>query len=206
MLFMNRVPFLYEESYQWCTSFNDLGEMIERPNPTLALDLLTKVLKHLIDDCTWRSHRIHFFGFGQGGTVASEFGITSWKHQLQSHRDQDVAQSKSDEDSAKPLLSLGSIVSISGPLLSYPTLTSLSPTPVLIMHDLPPAKSALPSGAIVAFRKAYQSVVEVKNNKRSGMPSSKEGWQPIMEFWSKTLGRRQVEGLYEIMTGVSPVA
>jgi hypothetical protein len=180
--------------------------MIERPNPTPALELLTKVLKHLIDDCTWPSHRIHFFGFGQGGTVASEFGITWWKHQLQSRRDQDIAQSKGDDGSTKPLLSLGSIVSISGPLLSYPTLASLSPTPVLVVHDLPPAESALPSGAIVAFKKAYESVVEIKNSKQPGIPSSKEGWQPIMEFWSKNLGRRQVEGLYEVMSGITPVA
>jgi len=196
---MNRVPFLYEESYQWYPSFNDLGETLERTNPTPALDLLTKVLKHLTDDCAWPSHGIHLFGFGQGGTVASEFGVTWWKHQLQLHRDQQ------SDDSTKPSLSIGSIVSISGPLLSYPTLASLSPTPVLVVHDLPPAESALPSGAIAAFRKAYEVVVEVKNSKRPGMPSSKEGWQPVMEFWSKHLGRRQVEGLYEVMSGITPV-
>jgi hypothetical protein len=72
------------------------------------------------------------------------------------------------------------------------------------MHDLPPAETALPSGAITAFRKAYEVVVEVKNSKRPGMPTSKEGWQPIMEFWSKYLGRRQVEGLYEVMSGIAP--
>lgn len=205
MLLINRVPFLYEESYQWYPSFNDLGEIIERPNPTPALDLLTKVMKHLINDCTWPSHRIHLFGFGQGGTVASEFGLSWWKHQLQSRLDQDSGQSRKDEDSTKPSSSIGSIVSISGPLLSYPTITSLSPTPVLVMHDLPPAESALPSGTVTAFKKAYESVVEVKNSKRPGMPSSKEGWQPIMEFWSKNLGRRQVEGLYEVMSGITPV-
>ena len=72
------------------------------------------------------------------------------------------------------------------------------------MHDRPPAESALPPGAIAAFKKAYEFVVEV-NSKQPGMPSSKEGWQPIMEFWSKNLARRQVEGLYEVMSGIAPV-
>ena len=72
------------------------------------------------------------------------------------------------------------------------------------MHDLPPAESALPPGAVAAFKKAYESVVE-ENSKKPGIPSSREGWQPIMEFWSKHLARRQVEGLYEVMSGVTPV-
>lgn len=37
-------------------------------------------------------------------------------------------------------------------------------------------------------------------SKNGGMPASKEGWEPIMRFWSETVSRRQVEGLYEVMT------
>jgi predicted esterase len=166
-----------------------------------------KVVKYLIDECTWPPNRIHFFGFGQGGTVAAEFGISWWEEQSQSpRRIRDTVQLEKDEDSTKPSLSLGSIVSISGPLLSYPTPSSLSFTPILIIHDLPPAESALPPGFIAAFKKAYKHVAEVINSKRPGMPSSKEGWQPIMEFWSRHLGRRQVDGLYEVMSGITPAA
>jgi hypothetical protein len=71
------------------------------------------------------------------------------------------------------------------------------------MHDLPPAETAPPAGAITAFKKAYEVVIEVKNSKQPGMPSSEEGWRPIMEFWSKHLGRRQAEGLYEITSGTA---
>ena len=74
-----RIPFLYEQAFQWYTSFDPLGELIERPNPTPALDLLTKVIGHLVQDCRWPPQRIHFFGFAQGGTVAAEFGMTWWK-------------------------------------------------------------------------------------------------------------------------------
>lgn len=34
-----------------------------------------------------------------------------------------------------------------------------------------------------------------------GMPAAKEEWEPIMKFWSENLARRQVDGLYEVMTG-----
>lgn len=189
------MPFLYEESYQWYQSFDDLGEIIERPNPTPALELLSKVLKHLIDKCTWSPHRIHFFGFAQGGSVISEFGIKWWKQHPQ-------GQTTHSESTTGVF---GSIISVSGPLLSYPTLPSLSPTPILVVHSPPPAETALPPGAIVAFKKAYMSVTE-KISKDPGMPSSREGWEPIMQFWSKYLGRRQADGLYEVMSGIASVS
>ncbi|RDB17054.1 hypothetical protein Hypma_001771 [Hypsizygus marmoreus] len=191
-----QVPFLYEDSFQWYTSFDDLGELIERPNPTPALDLLTKVLKHLVEDCSWPPHRIHFFGFAQGGSVAAEFGIRWWKDHLQAQR--------ADPSLAKTGGAFGSVVSISGPLLSYPTLSTLNPTPVLVVHNPPPAETALPAGAISAYRKAYENVVE-KTSRAPGMPASKEGWEPIMQFWSRHLGRRQVEGLYEVMSGAASI-
>lgn len=191
------MPFLYEESFQWYKSFDDLGEMIDRPNPTPALDLLLKVLNHLINDCSWPAPRIHLFGFAQGGSVAAEFGIFWWKQQLQLEREREHKAG-----AEKITASLGSIVVISGPLLSYPTLSSLSPTPLLVFHDPPPAETALPSGAVAAFRKGYEGVTEVKTRrKESGMPASKESWEPIMRFWSMNLGRRQAEGLYEVMSG-----
>jgi hypothetical protein len=38
-----------------------------------------------------------------------------------------------------------------------------------------------------------------------GMPVSKQEWDPIMRFWSQHLARRQVEGLYEVMSGSTSV-
>lgn len=101
----------------------------------------------------------------------------------------------------RPLRSLGSIVSVSGPLLSYPTLSKICTTPILIYHRPPPSDMALLSGQLTAFKKAYQSVNDVKMGGGDGMPGSKIEWEPIMRFWSERLGRRRVDGLFEVMSG-----
>ncbi|KAI0922696.1 hypothetical protein AcV5_009598 [Taiwanofungus camphoratus] len=191
-----QIPYLYEQAFQWYTSFDPLGELIDRPNPTPALDLISRVLDHLVQDCAWPPQRIHFFGFAQGGSVAVEFGLKWWKGELQKQKEQ---------QSTEPyvLRPLGSIVSVSGPLLSYPTLSTTCPTTLLVFHRPSPAESALPSGAITAFKKAYSHLVEVKMGGGDGMPRSRDEWEPIMRFWNERLGRRQIDGLYEVMSGTA---
>jgi len=199
-----QVPFLYEESYQWFTSFDELGEIIERPNPTPALQYLSKIIDHLINDCAWPMNHIHLFGFAQGGSVAAEFVLDLWKQQQLRIKKLVVDSNfnKSLEQESVPLVSLGSIVTVSGPLLSYPTISTLCPTPILVAHRSPPSDMALPTGAFTAFIKAFGSVTESKmETKGMGMPASKQEWDPIMRFWSQHLVRRQVEGLYEVMSG-----
>ncbi|KAF7329754.1 Abhydrolase-2 domain-containing protein [Mycena kentingensis (nom. inval.)] len=169
----DKIPFLYEEAYAWYPSFDPLGELIPRPNPTSALDLLGKVLQHLREDCAWPTDRIHLFGFAQGGSVASEIGIRLFRE------------------------TLGSIVSISGPLLSYPTLSTQSLTPILVAYR-DPGSAELPG-----FKKGFSRVTEHKMAKDGGMPASKAEWEPIMRFWSENLGRRQVEGVYEVLSGMN---
>ncbi|KAF5310847.1 hypothetical protein D9619_008005 [Psilocybe cf. subviscida] len=187
-----QVPFLYEDAWQWYPSFDDLGEPIARPNPTPAIRFLTSVVDHLTKDCAWPIGRIHLFGFAQGGSVAAEFVLDRWKAQLL----------KGETGTSAP--TVASVVSISGPLLSYPTLSSPCPTPVLLVHRPPPSETALPPDAMGAYKKGFVSVKEVKLGARGpGMPASKEEWHPIMEFWSQNLSRRQVEGLYEVMTGTA---
>jgi len=199
-----QVPFLYdEESYQWFTSFDDLGEIIERPNPTPALQHLSKIIDHLINDCAWPMNHIHLFGFAQGGSVAAEFVIDLWKQQ-QLRIKKSIDSTNFNQSLEQGSVSLGSIVTVSGPLLSYPTISTLCPTPILVPHRSPPSDMALPPGAFTAFNKAFASVTESKmETKGMGMPSSKQEWDPIMQFWSQHqhLVRRQVEGLYEIMSG-----
>ncbi|KNZ75530.1 hypothetical protein J132_02470 [Termitomyces sp. J132] len=156
-----QVPFLYEDAFQWYTSFDGLGGLIERPNPTPALNLLGKVVKHLIDGCGWPSHKIHLFGFAQGGSVAAEFGIEWWKLFRASRTPADLPSSATKG-------TLGSIISISGPLLSYPTLSVKNPTPILIVHSLLPSETALPAGAVADLRKAYANVAE-KTSKEPGI-------------------------------------
>ncbi|PCH37400.1 hypothetical protein WOLCODRAFT_84130 [Wolfiporia cocos MD-104 SS10] len=188
-----QIPFLYEQAFQWYTSFDPLGELLDRPNPTPALDLLSRVFTHLVDDCAWPPHRIHLFGFAQGGSVAVEFGLRWWRAELEKQR----------SEPQHALHPLGSIVTVCGPLLSYPTLSNLCPTPVLVFDRPPPAETALPSGVLTAFKKGYGHFKEAKMNGGDGMPRSKDEWEPIMRFWSEKLGRRQMEGLYEVMSGMT---
>ena len=195
---LQRVPFLYAQAFQWYTSFDPLGDLIDRPNPTPALHLLSKVLDHLIHHCSWPPNRIHLFGFAQGGSVAAEFGIKWWKSVMEKQ-----VQPNTTNDTAQFIRPLGSIVSVSGPLLSYPTLSKNCETPVLVFHRSPPSESALPSSAITAFKKAFESVVEVTMGSAEGMPRSKDEWEPIMRFWSEQLGRRQADGLYEVFSGMA---
>ncbi|KAF9265837.1 alpha/beta-hydrolase [Marasmius fiardii PR-910] len=188
-----KIPFLYEEAYQWYTSFDQLGDLIDRPNPTPALDLLSKVFTHLIEQCEWSNHKIHLFGFAQGGSVALEFAIKFWRQQLE--------QSKKTSGQA---MGIGSVVSISGPLLSYPTLSSPCSSPVLAVYRLPPAEPSLAPGDITALKKAFSFLKEHKlSPKGPGMPSSKDEWEPIMRFWSERLSRKPVDGLYEVMSGIT---
>jgi pimeloyl-ACP methyl ester carboxylesterase len=144
------------------------------------------VFDHLVGDCGWSAWRIHLFGFAQGGSVAAELAQKWWRHTLQ-------------QKSEQPF---GSVVTIGGPLLSYPTLSTLCTTPVLVFHRPPPAEPFLPRDALPAFRKGFTRVIDVKKS-GEGMPRSRDEWHPIMQLWSERLGRRQVDGLYEVMTGAN---
>jgi hypothetical protein len=150
-------------------------------------------------------NHIHLFGFAQGGSVATEFVIDLWKQQqlgIKKFIDSKNSNQSLEKEESIPLVSLGSIITVSGPFLSYPTISTLCPTPILVAHRSPPSDMALPPGAFTAFNKAFGSVTESKmETKGMGMPASKQEWDPIMRFWSQHLVRRQVEGLYEIMSG-----
>lgn len=96
---------------------------------------------------------------------------------------------------------IGSLITLAGPLLSYPTLENKCPTPLLVVHRPSPSASVLPSDAITSFKKGYDHVQSVSIGKGEGMPRSREEMEPLMRFWSEHLGRRQAEGLYEVMSG-----
>jgi len=205
-----QIPYLYEQAFQWYTSFDPLGELIERPNPTPALDLLSSTLHHLITDCSWPPERIHLFGFAQGGSVAVEFCLKWWKSELEKQRasisEATVEANDNSNDTAANQphspKSLGSAVTISGPLLSYyPALSHPCPTPLLIIHRPSPSESALPPSAITSFKKVYSKVQDLVIGKGEGMPRSREEWEPVMKLWSENLGRRQAEGLYQVLSG-----
>ncbi|EMD36986.1 hypothetical protein CERSUDRAFT_114886 [Gelatoporia subvermispora B] len=185
-----------DNAYQWFPTFDQLGEMLSDPNPSSALDLLDKVLAHLVDEFGWPPSRVHLFGFAQGGTVAAEYGMRWWRKELERQRQEESA-SDSEGKTTVTARPLASIVTVGGPLHSYPTFSPRCPTPILCWYrpDLPnPAQK---------MRKGYDHVQEVRIGKPGGMPRSREEWEPIMRFWSEHLSRRQMEGLYEIMSGTA---
>ena len=145
-------------------------------------------------------NRIHLFGFAQGGTVAAEFGLRWWRSELERTK---ILNADAPDQEPR---ALASIVTVNGSLLSYPnTLQRPCPTPVLVAHRPPPSESALPSNALAAFRKGYSTVIDANMGHGEGMPRSRDEWEPIMRFWSERLHRRQMEGLYEVMTGAAPI-
>jgi len=202
-----RIPYLYENAFQWYPSFDALGDLLARPNPTTALDYIAKVLEHLVNDCGWPAPRIHLFGFAQGGSVAAQAALNWWRRgleQQQQRQGQQEGEQGQKLDSASLVQPLGSVVTVGGPLLSYPTLSAACPTPTLVFHRPPPTEPSLPGDALAAFRKGFSRVIDVKKS-GEGMPRSKDEWYPVMELWSERLGRRQLEGLYEVMTGGSSI-
>ncbi|KAH9169348.1 hypothetical protein EDB89DRAFT_2231322 [Lactarius sanguifluus] len=182
-----------EQRSKWYPSFDPLGDVLAHPNPTTAIDYMMGLFDHLIGDCGWPAHRIHLFGFAQGGSVAAESAQKWWRRALQ-------LQQTSGNTSLQP--AFGSVVTVGGPLLSYPTLSALCTTPVLVFHRPPPAEPSLPRDALPAFRKGFTRVIDVEKS-GEGMPRSRDEWHPIMQLWSERLGRRQVDGLYEVMTGAN---
>jgi len=94
---------------------------------------------------------------------------------------------------------LGSVITVAGPLLSYPTISSCT-TPVLMIHRPGSDCSTLRPVDLNAFRKGFTGrVIEEKfTSKKEGMPAGKNEWEPLMRFWSETLSRRAPEGTVEV--------
>ncbi|SCV73468.1 BQ2448_7394 [Microbotryum intermedium] len=159
-----RVPLLEEEAWQWWPSFDDLGQVIPNPNPTSTLRLLTQVLDHLLTTCNWHSSQLHFFGNSQGATCASELVLQY-----------------------QPPTPFGSLISISGPLLSFPAKPTKNPTQVLLVsRKTQEAGLALPS-----WKKGFDRIESyVLPLHPSPMPTNDKEWLGIIKFWSQVLLRR----------------
>lgn len=185
-----RIPYLYEDAFQWYESFDQLGELLTDPNPTLALDMMDRVLEYLTSSCSWPPERIHLFGFAQGGSVAAEVALRRWKISI---------PAPSSGSSTPPKLPLGSIVIVDGPLLSYPTFEPACATPALCFHHSEQESTK----RFGSFRKGFSKTNEVRFPGQEGMPRSKEEWAKIVEFWSRMLSSRlpEMEGLHPVLSG-----
>lgn len=171
------------------------------------MDFLSKILEYLIDACQWPPDRIHLFGFAQGGSVASELALKWWRAEVDRQQQAKIQPTDArDNPSSHIARPLASVVAIAGPLLSYPTIKILCPTPLLVLHRTQSSQTFLSAASLTAYKKAYSNVLEIALPKGEGMPRSREEWVPIMRFWSEKLNRRHADGLYEVMSGTAPVS
>ncbi|KAH7106315.1 hypothetical protein BKA62DRAFT_740885 [Auriculariales sp. MPI-PUGE-AT-0066] len=161
--------------------FDNLGEVIEHPNPTSAITFLRECLKHLVETCGWRDEDIHLFGFAQGGSVAGELALAL----------------------ARDGRRLGSIVSVCGPLYSFPAASSSTSSgiPVLVFDRLSAERSKAKAEADAkAWRRGFARVVYemMPAGAGAGMPANKNEWGIIMAFWADVLQRRMPDGVYPV--------
>ncbi|KAG8863169.1 hypothetical protein FRB96_009351 [Tulasnella sp. 330] len=203
-----QIPYLYEPAFQWYPSFDQLGDLLTSPNPTGAVNALTQTLMHLVSACGWPANRIHIFGFAQGGTVAAETALR-WSQLPFPKQSAAVHTPTMGRDPRSVSEPLASVVSISGPLLSYPTTAASSAskcgTPILYFHRS--LASAGESRPLAVLKKGFSDVREIKMSGIGGesMPKSRDEWEGVMRFWSEKFYRRipgaDTEGLYEVMSG-----
>lgn len=166
------VPFLDGPHWMWYSSFDRFGELLTKPNPTATVAGFEAVLEHLVGKCGWSSSSIHTFGFGQGATIALET-LVSW---TKSHK--------------QPL---GTIVSISGELISHPTLDKPSPTPILHIYrsltDIPQTASKWASHRKASSALTLHRLPLTPDGQEEAMLRGKE-WDKVMRFWSRFLRNR----------------
>lgn len=118
--------------------------VIPNPNPTETITLLLRVLEYLTDPASsphapaWQPSQIHLFGFAQGGSCAGELAL-AWSRQHRLREISSTTTTSSDSNSGlnghneqEQEQDLGSIVAVSAPLLSHPTVSRKSHTKVLL--------------------------------------------------------------------------
>ncbi|TKY88002.1 hypothetical protein EX895_003098 [Sporisorium graminicola] len=163
----HKVPFLDGPHWMWYPSFDQFGELLSKPNPTQTVTDLIAVLDHLLQ-CGWSDKSIHLFGFGQGGTVALET-LVRW--------------SSSAKDP------LGSVVSVSGELISHPTQNPAS-TPVLHIYRSPHNNDADSNSTRWASHRKATSALQL-HRLTLGAGGAEEAmlrgpeWDAVMQFWAK---------------------
>ncbi|KAI8078910.1 Alpha/Beta hydrolase protein [Halteromyces radiatus] len=191
------IPYMDCESYQWYPSFDMLtGEVLSPDDPRQksgllkTRQLLTVLLKHLIEDCQYPASQIFFFGFSQGGTVAL------------------------DQVLEGDIRNLGGVISISG----YPFITTndlkntLYDGPILITQGDKDPVIGTRSQAEKMFNGIKQrcaSTAQIKQLFISGkghhMPTTEQEWRSIHSFFASYMPRRNLElenmaDVYEINT------
>ncbi|KAH9808881.1 Phospholipase/Carboxylesterase [Melampsora americana] len=171
-----RVPLLEEEAFQWWDSFDPLtGDPVTNPNPSKSLSRLNAVLDHLLSNkIGWHASTIHLFGFAQGGSCAAELLV---------NRTRKVEAPNGSNQLTRP--DLGSLVTISGPLLSLPTISpeTRSQTPTLLWvrkHEDTIGRWRASFAKGFTFVEHFTASIPGQDGQPS-MPRGQE-WDPVMKY------------------------
>ncbi|KAG0164417.1 hypothetical protein DFQ28_010355 [Apophysomyces sp. BC1034] len=179
------IPYM-EECYQWYPSFDVMtGHLLPPTNPqrmkglTRTRQLITELLRHLIDDCHFQPPNIFLFGFSQGGTVALDIALLG------------------------SIRNLGGVVSISGYLLEeqasldkqgngydgYILVTQGEKDPTV--GDKKEAEKKFQIIKRFCASTAQTSQVFI-TNKGHSMPNGEGEWRVIHTFFSDYMPRRNL--------------
>lgn len=208
--------------------------VIPNPNPSATLHLLLSLLSHLTapvspspsssdkaagtaGGCGWHPSQIHLFGYAQGGTCAAELALAWARAHPIPPPSSAGASSPSPSASPSPAQQtppgltahLGSLVSISAPLLSHPT---PSPSTLARTRALVLFRPGADERAVVpaAYQRGFVRAEAVKlppgsGRGAEGMLRGRDEWERVMRFWSEVLGRKSALELsgevYEVAQG-----
>lgn len=154
---------------------------VPNPDPTKHIPMLRKLLETLTsNEIGWQLHRIHLFGWGQGGSMALEVARS-------------ITHDPLSQGQAKRL---GSVISICGPILPFSKSTSTATpgngqTPVLLFTRLLP-QAAAHRRQKEDLQAVFKEVEVVNGDKGKGgedMPRGRTEWEGIMKFWGNVLAK-----------------
>jgi pimeloyl-ACP methyl ester carboxylesterase len=162
-------------SFSWYNTFDRMFNPIPNPDPTKHTPMLRKLLETLTSpEIGWDLHRIHLFGWGQGGSMALEIAKS-------------IAAKPLNETSKR----LGSVISICGPLLPSSSPSTLGQTPILLFTRLSPQAAAhrRQKEDIQALYKDGEVINGEKGKGGEDMPRGRGEWEGIMKFWGNMLAK-----------------
>jgi pimeloyl-ACP methyl ester carboxylesterase len=160
------------------------------------MDNLCRLLRYLTskdqEGCGWDLEQIHLFGWGMGGTMALELARWIGVKGL-------GGGTESEDKTTKGPRRLGSAISVCGPLLSTPAVSSGTldiPTPVFYFHRPRISGSNPPSALTKTFTTVRYATgrreakrVNEETGEDEGMLTGQDEWRQVMKFWSEVLGR-----------------
>lgn len=172
------IPLLEHPAWSWYNTFDQMFEPLLNPNPSSVLPPLRRLLTALTSpEIGWDPTQIHLFGWGQGGTTSLEVAL-------------DIGKNPLDTSSGKRKR-IGSVVSVCGSLISFPTSDLGIETPVACFTRTD-ARGQVGQKELASVKRGFKKVV-VLQAKGGGqiMPRGKDEWQGIMRFWSEVLIREE---------------